>query len=129
MKTRSCRLAVEALGDRSVPATVAYGDLNHDGRDDMAAITSPTTVTVSLADPGGSGSYTVSAILTAPKSQSLSYVDVYDYDGDGNLDVYASGPGGGGWLHFTRWLGNGDGTFDAGTSDKWRWPKGNHGSW
>ena len=40
-----------------------------------------------------------------------------------------SGPGGGGWLHWTRWLGNGDGTFDAGTSDKWRWPKGNHGSW
>jgi hypothetical protein len=39
------------------------------------------------------------------------------------MDVYASGVGGGGWLYFTTWLGNGDGTFDAGTSGKFRWPK------
>jgi hypothetical protein len=125
MKSRSCRLAVEALEVRYAPATVDFGDLNRDGRDDMAAITGPNTVTVSLAN--ADGSYTVSAILTAPKNQSLGYVDIYDSDGDGDMDVYASGQGGGGWVHWTRWPGNGDGTFDAGTSGKWRWPK--HGGW
>jgi hypothetical protein len=128
MKSHFRKLAVESLEGRSVLSTVDFGDLNNDGRDDMAAITSPTTVTISLAN--ADGSYTVSAVLTAPKNQSLSYVDVSDFNGDGNQDVYASGPGGGEWLQFTRWLGNGDGTFDAGTSNKWRWPKGNnHGSW
>ena len=70
MKPRSCRLAVEAMDDRLVPSTVAYGDFNNDGRVDVAAITAPTAVTVSLANPDGS--YTVSAILTAPKNQPIS---------------------------------------------------------
>jgi hypothetical protein len=121
MKSRTCKLAVEALGERIVPSTVAYGDLNHDGRDDMVAITGPNTVTVSLAN--ADGSYTVSAILTAPKNQSLSYVDVYDSDGDGEMDVYASGSNGGGPVKYTQWYGNGDGTFDDGVSDSWHWRK------
>ncbi len=128
MKVRSTRLAVETLEGRDVPSTVAYGDFNKDGRVDMAAITAPTTVTVSLANPDGS--YTVSATLTAPKNQPITYVGVQDIDGDGNLDVYASGPAGGGWVNTHKWLGNGDGTFDSRTTDKWRWPpNGNHGSW
>ena len=65
MKTRTCRLTVESLEGRDVPSTVAYADFNKDGLLDMAAVTSPTTVTVSLAKPDGS--YTVSATLTAPK--------------------------------------------------------------
>src|SRR5262245_37414225 len=69
MKARSCRLAVEALESREVLSTVAYGDFNNDGLiyQDKAEITSPTTITVSLANPDGS--YTVSAILTTPTKQ------------------------------------------------------------
>ena len=126
MKSRSCRLVVEALEDRNVPSTVAYGDFNNDGLMDMAAITAPTTVTVSLANPDGS--YTVSAILSAPKNQPLSSVGVYDYDADGNLDVYANSAANEGWVITHKWLGNGDGTFDSPTHDKWRWPP-KHSQW
>jgi hypothetical protein len=117
MKARSTRLAVEALEDRCVPSTVAYGDFNHDGLVDRAAITAPTTITVSLARPDGS--YTVSAILSVPKTQTLSYVEVSDLNGDGNLDVSAGTPLGGAWLYRDQWLGNGDGTFGSPTTTRW----------
>ena len=116
MKARSFRLAVEAVEDRSVPSTVAYGDFNRDGLVDVAAVTSPTTVTVSLANPDGS--YTVSAILTAPKSQPIEGIYVGDYNRDGNLDVSP----GGGLAHerfYTRmWQGDGDGTFGKLVTEK-----------
>jgi len=115
MKTRSTRLTVEALEDRCVPSTVAYGDFNHDGLPDRAEITAPTTITVSLANPDGS--YTVSATLTAPKSLSMAGVDVGDYNGDGNLDV--SGGGVGNYRFYSHtWLGNGDGTFGNRITEK-----------
>ena len=41
MQSRSCRLAIEAMEDRSVPSTAAYGDLNNDGLVDMAAVSRP----------------------------------------------------------------------------------------
>ena len=108
MKARSTRLAVEALEDRSVPSTVAYGDFNHDGLMDMAAVTSPTTITVSLANPDGS--YTVSATLTAPKNLPIGGVNVGDYNGDGKLDISSGGITNSRFYSHT-WLGNGDGTF------------------
>ena len=117
MKARSTRLTVEALEDRCVPSTVAYGDFNHDGHMDMAAITGQKTITVSLANLDGS--YTVSATLTAPKNQTFSDVGVRDVNGDGNLDVYASSPAGGDWMFSDLWLGNGDGTFGSPTTTKW----------
>ena len=118
MKARSIKLAVEALEDRSVPSTVAYGDFNNDGRLDMAAITAPKTVTVSLANLDGS--YTVSAILSAPGTKTITHVGAYDSDGDGNLDVLAStSTGGGGATH--TWLGNGDGSFGKPTTARWQW--------
>src|SRR5262245_13582917 len=120
MRSRSCRLAVEALESREVLATVAYGDFNHDGRVDMAAITNPTTITVSLANPDHS--YTVSATLTAPTKQPVQDVYVFDYDGDGNLDISGSGQAAGKKDYSHRWLGNGDGTFGAMTTDTGRWP-------
>src|SRR5436190_8353947 len=89
-------------------ALAAFADFNHDGLLDMAAITAPTTITVSLANPDGS--YAVSAILSAPKNQPISDVGVRDFDGDGNLDVYANSPSNGA-VYTHIWLGNGDGTF------------------
>ena len=61
--------AIEALERRSMMSAVAYGDFNNDGRIDMAAVTNPTTITVSLLN--ANGSYTVSATLTAPKSEPV----------------------------------------------------------
>ena len=108
--------------------TVAYGDLNHDGLVDAAAVTSPTTVTVSLANPDGS--YRVSAILSAPKSRTFADVYVSDINGDGILDVYAVSPASGGWVYIYKWLGNGDGTFGSMLTERFAWPpKGNPRSW
>src|SRR5262245_40626530 len=119
MKSHSCRLAVEALEDRCVPSTVAYGDFNNDGRMDMAAITAPTTITVSLANRDGS--YSVSAILTAPKSQPVGGVYVGDFNGDGKQDVCAGGFNGNYYYSHT-WLGDDDGTFGNRKTEKWNPP-------
>ena len=116
MKARSCRLGVEAMEGRDVPSTVAYGDFNNDGRVDMAAVTSPTTITVSLANPDGT--YTVSAILTSSKSQPIADIYVYDSNGDGKLDIAGGGGSGGPKFSGNVWLGNGDGTFGARDTQK-----------
>ena len=109
MKARSTRLAVEALEDRCVPSTVAYADFNNDGLVDMAVVTNPTTITVSLLN--ADGSYTVSAILTSSKNQPIADIYVGDSNADGKLDI-AGGSGSGGPKFSTNvWQGNGDGTF------------------
>ncbi len=115
MKTRTCRLAVESLEGRDVPSAVAYGDFNKDGLVDMAAVTSPTTITVSLANPDGT--YTVSATLTALKSLPISGVNVGDYNGDGNLDIRGGGVTNSRFYSHT-WLGDGDGTFGNRITEK-----------
>jgi hypothetical protein len=120
MKARFGRLAVEALEGRDVPSTVAYGYLNSDTLLDKAEITSPTTVTVSLANPDGS--YTVSAILTVPAKQPAQDIYLYDFDGDGNLDISAAGAAAGNKYYVHRWLGNGNGTFDSITTTTGKWP-------
>ena len=120
MKAFSTRLAVVSLEDRSVPSTVAYGDFNKDGLLDMAAVTSPTTITVSLANPNGS--YTVSATLTAPKGLPIGGVYVSDYNGDGKLDISGGGSTISGFYNHT-WLGNGDGTFGARDTQRSRFPR------
>ena len=111
---------------RAAGTLVAYGDFNNDGLVDMATVTGSTTVTVSLANPDGS--YTVSAILSAPKNQKISDIVVNDHNGDGKLDLYANCPAGGGLVYTHLWLGNGNGTFGSRTTTKWSWPpKGNTG--
>ena len=109
MNARLCRLGVEVLESREVPSTVAYGDFNNDGLVDMAAVTSPTTITVSLAKLDGS--YTVSAILTSPKNRPIADIYVGDSNGDGKLDIGGGGGSGGPKYSSNIWLGNGDGTF------------------
>ena len=108
MKARSTRLALEALEDRNVPSTVAYADFNQDDLLDMAAVTSPTTITVGLASPDGN--YSVSAILTAPKNLPVTGLSVDDYNHDGKLDIISGGLANN--RFYTHiWVGNGDGTF------------------
>jgi len=119
MKARSLRLNVESLDGRIVPSTVAHGDINHDGRDDMAAITASKTITVSLGTANG---YSVSATLTAQNGPSLQHVDLVDRNGDGNLDVVASGSSST-WHYTHTWLGNGDGTFGSLFTTRWRFPR------
>ena len=110
MKARSHnrRTAVESLEGRSLLSAVAYADFNNDGLVDMAAVTNPTTITVSLAKPDGS--YTVSATLTAPKNLPVTGINVDDYNHDGKLDISTGGLANNRFYSHT-WLGNGNGTF------------------
>jgi hypothetical protein len=110
-------LVASAVASPAGAQTVALGDINNDGLMDVAAITSPTTITISLANLFGG--YTVSAILSVPKSQQIANFELLDLDGDGDLDVYALGLSGGG-LYGNTWLGNGDGTFGSRTTIKSR---------
>ena len=97
---------------------VAFGDFNNDGLVDMAAVTSSTTVTVSLANPDGS--YTVSAILSVPSNQNIASIGVGDYNYDGKLDLSANCSAPGGSMYNTHtWLGNGHGVFGSRTTVKW----------
>ena len=102
-----------------------FADFNNDGRVDMAVVTGPSTITVSLANQDNS--FTVSAILSVPKKQQIAFIDFYDRDGDGNIDLYATCPAGGNWTYTHFWFGNGDGTFGSIMSSKWSWPKGHIG--
>jgi len=120
MKARSVRLNVESLDGRIVPSTVAYGDLNHDGLADKVEITGSRTIAVSLANLNGT--YTVATRLTAPSGSSLQGVQIVDADGDGDMDVNAYGSNST-WTYGSTWLGNGDGTFGAPSSGRWRFPK------
>ena len=101
-------LIATAFVSSASAATEAYGDFNNDGLMDMAAITSPTTVTVYLANPDGS--YTVSAILKTPSSLPIGNIIVSDSNADGNHDIIGFGSVTK-YSYFHLWLGNGNGTF------------------
>jgi hypothetical protein len=118
---------VEALEGRSLMSTVVSADFNNDGRPDTAAITSPTTITVSLAQTDGT--FKVSAVLTTPKNRPATDISAVDIDSDGDLDVYAFGglPDGSWYRH--SFLNNGDGTFGARTTETIRVKQPHGGIW
>src|SRR5262245_31243986 len=106
---------------------VVVGDINLDGRDDIAVLDG-RRVLVSLSD--GTGAFGLAATLTGG-SGSLVGFGILDFNNDGKPDVFASWqkPDGwvnvnweGGWRSRTYatssylWLGHGDGTFSSPTT-------------
>lgn len=128
----SARLMLEALEDRAVPAFLApvsspgggiptVADVNRDGRDDVVALASKSSVSVNLSQ--GNGSFKQSCLLDV-KSQELSQVSVGDVNSDGLPDIVATGWKGSfkyeafdgtlevyGDAFKNVWLGKGNGTF------------------
>jgi hypothetical protein len=119
MNSRFRKLGVESLEGRSVLSTMVEADFNGDGFKDMAAITSPNTIEVSLFDPTDGG-YDVSDILSAPKNESFQNLLVWDEDYDGDLDITAVAMKPSGVQYSQFWRNNGDGTFDFVEPFKWK---------
>src|SRR5262245_36692654 len=104
MKTtsgRSYRPGLEPLDGREMPALLApvtsagggispsVADFNHDGRDDLAAISSDQkTVIVRLSK--GDGTFRPSIVLTGAKGNGLYSAMASDVNNDGHPDVVAS---------------------------------------
>ena len=122
MNSRFRKLAVESQEGRSVLSTMVEADFNGDDYLDLAAITDPNTITVSLFDPVDGG-YDVSAIITTPKNQPIQQFRVGDEQSDGDLDltvVVSKSSNSAGVMY---WMNNGDGSFDYVEPFKWRGPK------
>ncbi len=88
------------------PAGIAVGDLNHDGRDDMAVVNNAAAGTVAVLLSNGSGGFLPGVSYAA----GANPVDATagDLNGDGNLDLVVVGGS-----NVNVLLGNGDGTFAA----------------
>src|SRR5262245_48485359 len=115
---------IETLESRSMMSAVAEADFNNDGRVDQAVVTSPTTITVSLQN--SDGSYSVSAVLNAPKSQPVTDIAAWNINDDGKWDILAGGTKNSKSYYSVMWVNNGDGTFTyvepfKWTGPKWRW--------
>jgi hypothetical protein len=97
------------------PGSVAIGDLNGDGKPDLAVSTADGAVSVLLGNGDGSFGPAFDGVRTGP-----GYVAIGDLNGDGKPDLaIANGVASAPFYHcyFTVsvFLGNGDGTFGAGT--------------
>jgi hypothetical protein len=93
-------------GVSEFPAGVALGDFNGDGDQDAIVAANPPMLLL------GNGDGTLQAALTIGTiSASPTGVSVGDFNRDGKLDVVFAIPGGA-----VVYLGNGNGTFGAGTT-------------
>jgi hypothetical protein len=139
------RPGVEALEDRATPAflapiasqggglSVAVGDVNHDGRGDVALIDNSGNVSIRLGN--GDGTFAAATKAGAAKGDYLAPdgLRIVDQNGDGKLDIVVTkadqhyrahfSPTTGWYysqdMYSTVWLGKGDGTFGRGTTTKW----------
>jgi FG-GAP-like repeat len=118
MNSRFRKLAIESLEGRSVLSTMVEADFNGDGYLDLAEITDPQTITVSLND--GNGGYDVSDILSAPRNHTFENIVVHDYEYDGDWDIIAVPMKPSGVQYSQDWRNNGDGTFDFVEPFKWK---------
>lgn len=89
---------------------VAVGDFNGDGNADLVAATLPTDPMPGVNLLLGNGDGTFRAPVLTAIGWAAESITVGDADGDGKLDLVASGYPGGSW-YAALLLGNGDGSF------------------
>ncbi|XXF80027.1 VCBS repeat-containing protein [Myxococcaceae bacterium GXIMD 01537] len=93
----------------TLPYGVAVGDINNDGRPDVAfTLITSALVSVQL----GNGDGTFGAASTFAVGSNPKFVEIADFNGDGNADL-AVGGGTGSTHYVSILLGNGDGTFQS----------------
>ncbi|QSQ24695.1 VCBS repeat-containing protein [Pyxidicoccus parkwayensis] len=91
------------------PYGVAVGDVNNDGKPDVAfTLITSALVSVQL----GNGDGTFGAASTYSVGSNPKFVEIADFNGDGNADL-AVGGGTGSTQYVSILLGNGDGTLQS----------------
>jgi len=95
-----------SIGTSSYPRSVAVGDFNRDGKQDLVAASDLSPGSVSVLLGGGDGSFGTKSDFTT--AGHPSFVAVGDFNGDGKQDLVTANYGAG---SVSVLLGNGDGTF------------------
>jgi hypothetical protein len=98
-----------STGAGTTPQFGAVADFNKDGNQDyvVSVFTGDKT---SVFIGNGSGGFAAELALPAGGTISPQFPAVGDFNGDGNADIVTINVNGD---NFSRWLGNGDGTFGA----------------
>lgn len=94
--------------------SIAVGDINGDGADDIA-VTADTDGVVSVLVSNGDGTFQARVSYAATGGATTTVI-LDDIDGDGEADLTYTTRSGGGNPHLGIRLGNGNGTFGAATT-------------